>query len=143
MNLADEVRRIVAADPSALNRRMSRNENNRLPLHFAVRMNRPEMVALLVELGPIRWRAMVRPPGGGIRDVARHRSAGHGEIRAMTRRSWSAPSADTVRRRGTMDLLALLALGDWETAARLLRENPGLIEPGGAGRRAAPDGEAK
>ena len=51
MNLADEVRRIVAADPSALNRRMSRNENHQLPLHFAVRMNRPEMVALLLELG--------------------------------------------------------------------------------------------
>ena len=51
MDLGDEVRRIVAADPSALNRRMSRNENHRMPLHFAVRMNRPEMVRLLVELG--------------------------------------------------------------------------------------------
>ena len=51
MNLADEVRRIVAADPSALNRRMSRNENNQLPLHFAVRMGRPAIAALLLELG--------------------------------------------------------------------------------------------
>jgi ankyrin repeat protein len=51
MNLADEVRRIVARDPSALTQRMSRNENNQTPLHFAVRMNRPEMVALLLELG--------------------------------------------------------------------------------------------
>src|SRR5438132_7474913 len=30
MNLADEVRRIVAEDPSALNRRQSRNENHRM-----------------------------------------------------------------------------------------------------------------
>src|SRR6266852_1630793 len=30
------VRRIVAVDPSALNRRQSRNENHRTPLHFAV-----------------------------------------------------------------------------------------------------------
>ena len=30
---------------------MSRNENHQLPLHFAVRMNRPEMVSLLLELG--------------------------------------------------------------------------------------------
>ena len=29
---------------------MSRNENHQLPLHFAARMNRPEMVALLMEL---------------------------------------------------------------------------------------------
>src|ERR1043166_811838 len=47
MRLPDEVRRIVARDASELNRRMSRNENNQLPLHFAVRMNRPDMVELL------------------------------------------------------------------------------------------------
>jgi len=51
MNLGDEVRRIVAADPTALSKRMSRNENHQLPLHFAVRMNRAEMVALLLALG--------------------------------------------------------------------------------------------
>ena len=51
MNLADEVRRIVAEDPSALNRRQSRNENHRMPLHFALLMNRQEMIALLLELG--------------------------------------------------------------------------------------------
>jgi ankyrin repeat protein len=51
MNLADEVRRIVAADPTALKKRMSRNENHQVPLQFAVRMNRPEMVTLLLDLG--------------------------------------------------------------------------------------------
>ena len=51
LNLADEVGRIVSADPSALARKMSHNEDYQLPLHFAVRMNRPQMVALLVELG--------------------------------------------------------------------------------------------
>src|SRR5882672_9461014 len=50
-NLATEVRRIVAADPAELSRRMSHNEDHRLPLHFAVLKNRPEMVALLVDLG--------------------------------------------------------------------------------------------
>ena len=48
---ADEARRIVAADPAALSRSMSRNEDYQLPLHFAVRRNRPEMVSLLLELG--------------------------------------------------------------------------------------------
>ena len=28
-----------------------------------------------------------------------------------------------------IDLVALLALGDWETAEQLLRENPRLIDP--------------
>jgi ankyrin repeat protein len=51
LNLANEVRRIVAADPTALTRQMSHNENHQLPLHFAARMNRPEMVTLLLELG--------------------------------------------------------------------------------------------
>src|SRR6478736_8477177 len=51
MGLADEVRRIVTADPTALGRRLSRNENHQTPLLFAVRTNRPDMVALLVELG--------------------------------------------------------------------------------------------
>src|SRR5262249_1176826 len=47
----DEVRRIVAGHPASLARRMSRNENNQTPLQFAVRFNRPRMVALLIELG--------------------------------------------------------------------------------------------
>src|SRR5206468_426271 len=51
MNLESDVRRIVAADPASLNRRQSRNENHRTPLHFAVLRGRAEMVALLIELG--------------------------------------------------------------------------------------------
>jgi ankyrin repeat protein len=50
-NRSDEVRRIVAADGTALARRMSRNESHQLPLQFAIRRNRPEMVELLLELG--------------------------------------------------------------------------------------------
>jgi ankyrin repeat protein len=49
-NRGDEVRRI-AGDPNALTTRMSRNENHQLPLQFAIRMNRPEMVELLLDLG--------------------------------------------------------------------------------------------
>jgi ankyrin repeat protein len=32
-----------------------------------------------------------------------------------------------------MDLMAALALGEWDTAGRLVRDIAGLIEPGGAG----------
>jgi uncharacterized glyoxalase superfamily protein PhnB len=45
------VRAIVAADPAALDARMSRFEQFRTPLHLAVRMNLPEMVRLLLALG--------------------------------------------------------------------------------------------
>lgn len=48
---ADELRAIVARDPSQLERPMSRNERHQRPLHFAVRMRRPRMVALLLALG--------------------------------------------------------------------------------------------
>ena len=50
-NLPNEVRRIVAEDPSSLSKPMSHNEGYQLPLHFAVARNLPEMVALLLELG--------------------------------------------------------------------------------------------
>lgn len=51
LGLADEVRRIVGANAGALEQRMSRNENFQRPIHFAVRMNHPDMIALLLELG--------------------------------------------------------------------------------------------
>jgi hypothetical protein len=38
--------------------------------------------------------------------------------------------SETLGRRGGVDLFGALALGDEETAARLLDENRGLIEPG-------------
>src|SRR5437016_763297 len=51
LNLEDEVRRVVAADPSQLERPQSHNEDFRRPLHFAVRGNLHRMVKLLLELG--------------------------------------------------------------------------------------------
>lgn len=48
---ADLVRRLVENDRRVLGRQMSRFEHRRMPLHFAVCKNRPEMVALLLELG--------------------------------------------------------------------------------------------
>jgi ankyrin repeat protein len=127
MNLADEVRRIVSADPSALNRRMSRNEDHQLPLHFAVRMNRPEMVSLLIDLGadPLGVdgsgypAAMYATVAGVDRRVME-------AIRSMT--SAELLSAERGERRPhvrMMDLLAALALGAWETAARLWTEGGG------------------
>ena len=117
LNLADEVRRIVAANPAALAQPMSHNENHQLPLHFAVRMNRAEMVALLLELGA----DPAATDGEGI----------PASVYA------AAPQVDrvvieTLTRSGGIDLFGALALGDEQRAAELLAANPGIIEPGGA-----------
>jgi ankyrin repeat protein len=108
MNLADEIRRIVAADPAALSRPMSRNEDYRLPLHFAVLKNRPEMVALLLELG-------ADPLAG---DGSGFPAAAYADAPDIDRSILEA-----IRARGTKDLFTALALDDWEEAERLLHED--------------------
>jgi ankyrin repeat protein len=132
LNLADEVRRIVGAEPSVLNTRMSRNENNQMPLHYAVRQNRPQMVALLLDLGA----DPLAVDGSGM-PVAAYATARDTDRRVMERiRSLtsselvSADRGNRAARGGMMDLVANLALGDWATAERLVRENPKIIEPG-------------
>jgi hypothetical protein len=131
MNLGDEVRKIVAADPMALNRRLSRNENNRLPLHHAVAMNRPEMVDLLIELGadPLAADADGQP----VMAYATSPNTDRGvmeKIRAITMAELSRPErGHRPPRSSILDLTALLALRDWETAERLLREDPQILAP--------------
>jgi ankyrin repeat protein len=93
---------------------MSRNEDHRLPLHYAVLKNRPEMVELLLELG-------ADPLAG---DGSGHTAASYATSPGIDRRVM-----ETIRARGGTDLVTLLALGDWETAARRLRENPGRSSP--------------
>ena len=134
MNRADEVRRIVAADPSALTRRMSRNENNQTPLHFAVRFERPDMISLLLDLGadplvvdgtgqPVAYYVTSKDADRVVMD--RIRSMILSEITSAERGHRSA-------RATTMDLIACLSLRDWETATRLSTDNPDLVAGGGA-----------
>lgn len=117
--LADEVRRIVAADHSALNRRMSRNESQQLPLHFAVQMERKPMVDLLIALG-------ADPLGVDDSGSTATANAFSGEldhaplqaIHAMTRAELdSAHRGQREPRLSQLDLVAALALGELETAA--------------------------
>jgi ankyrin repeat protein len=117
LNLADEVRRVVAADPSALARKMSHNEGYQRPLHFAVRKNLPEMVALLLELGadPLATDGTGYPAAAYANSPDTDRSV-----------------MEMLRAHGKMDLVTALALGDWDAAERLLGANPGLIQRGGA-----------
>ena len=134
MRLPDEVRRIVARDASQLNRRMSRNENNQLPLHFAVRMNRPDMVELLLELGA----DPLGTDGWGYTAAiyAAHPSVDAAvmkAIRDITLAEMRSPDRVGRSVRGSAaDLIAVLSLGDRETAERLVRDNPQLIDRGRA-----------
>lgn len=104
LNLADEVRRIVAAEPAALKKPMSRHENRQLPLHFAARKSKPAILDLLLELGA---------------DPAA--TDGEGVPASVYA---AAPEVDpavieSLSRAGGVDLFGALALGDEATAAEL------------------------
>ena len=134
MNLGAEVRRIVSANPSALNTRMSRNEANQLPLHFSVRMNRPEMTTLLIELGadPLAVDGMGQPVAAYASTLDSDRPVMEA-IRAMTSAELlSADRGHRQSRSAPMDLAAALALRDYDTATRLVRDNADLLKSGGA-----------
>lgn len=134
MDLADEVRRIVDADRTALQRRMSRNEVHQMPLHFAVRFNRTDMLSLLLELGAdplaVDGHGFTAAAYATTPDVDRRVMSA---IAALT--AAEMLSADRGKRRpqaGLMDVMAMLSLRQWEAAETLVREVPGLIAPGGA-----------
>ena len=134
LGLEDEVRRIVGRDPAALNRRMTRNDDLRMPLHFAVLKNKPDMVSLLIELGadPLALDGSGQP-------AAMYATSPHVDravmekIRAMfASEVISATRGDRPARAGALDVISLLALADYDAAEHLLRENPNLIALAGA-----------
>jgi ankyrin repeat protein len=133
MNLADEVRRIVAADPSTLNQRQSRNENHRTPLHFAVARNRPQMVELLLALGA----DPLSVDGSGM-PVAVYATTVEIDLPVMRKiREMTLAEMDSAARGrrplnvGMMDLVAAAVLRDWEMASALAVANRQLIDKGG------------
>lgn len=132
MGLADEVRRIVRDDAAALHQRMSRNEGRQTPLHFAVGRRRPEMLALLLELGadPLAVddadMPVIANATGADADrpvLERIRELTVSELRRGDR-------GRRLSRGGTVELVAALALGDRDLAARLVRDNPRLANGG-------------
>jgi ankyrin repeat protein len=90
------------------------------------------MVSLLIDLGadPLGVDGAGMPvavyatePGIDRPVMAKIRSMTAGEL-------VSAERGHRQARSGTMDLVAALALGDWETGERLVRENRGLMDSG-------------
>jgi ankyrin repeat protein len=116
MNLPTEVRHIVNADRSRLRATMSHNEAFQQPLHFAVRMQRPEMVALLIELGADPMAA----DGDGFSAPA-----------YATTTTVDRAIHDAARRRGRQDLLTLLALGDYDAAEAVATTDRSVVSRDG------------
>jgi ankyrin repeat protein len=144
MDLADEVRRIVAADPAALNQRQSRNENHQTPLQFAVRMNRPAMVQLLVDLGadPLAVDGSGMPVAG-YATIPEIDLPVMQKIAAMTRAEFdSAARGHRAPNLTVIDVLAAVALRAWDVAAAILAAHPQLIAHGGPLHLLAKRGDA-
>jgi ankyrin repeat protein len=116
MNLDEEVRRIVREDRSALDQPMSKFEDYRLPLHFAVQMNRPEMIELLIRLGadPFGSDGAGFPPAAYAMDVDADRRL-----------------HEVLRNAGHLDLFTALAVDDYLVAAEILRRVPESVSRGG------------
>lgn len=116
MNLADQVRRIVREDRSALERPMSKFENFRLPLHFAVHKHRPAMLDLLIRLGanPFGTDGSGCLPAAYAMDVDADRRL-----------------HEVLRHAGHLDLFTALAVDDYLVAAEILRRVPDAVSSGG------------
>lgn len=115
--LPDELRRIAADDPTQLERPMSRFENRQRPLHFAVRMNRAPMVALLLALG-------ADPLGRDADGFVAYAYATNPEV--------DRPLMAALHARGTGDLLAALSLGELVAAEALVDSDRRALHVGGA-----------
>ena len=121
MELDDEVRRIVEADPAVLQSRMSRNENHQTPLQFAVRMKRTAMVRLLLDLG-----ADPLSLDGWGHNVAIYASSKEFDRPVMEAIAARAPQNGAE----SLEFLAALSLGEWEQAAAMARARPDLLSSG-------------
>lgn len=126
--LSDEVRLIVAANPAALRQPLSRNESHQTPLMFAVRRNRADMVALLLELGADT--GATNDAGATAMTYAAHPNVELATIRALSR---GAPR----------DVFAALALGDLAAAAKFHEADPAAAELAGALHLLAKRGDAR
>ena len=134
LDLDADVRRIVAEDTAALASRLSRNENNQTPLQFAVRQRRPRMVALLMALGadPLAVDGWGLPVAAYAMSTEIDRPVMDAIHRLTISEIESADRGRRPARGGLLDLVASIAVRDWKTAERLVREDPRLANTPGA-----------
>lgn len=133
MDRADEVREIVMRDPSALHRRQSRFESNRVPLQFAVVLDRQAMVALLLELGadPLAVDGWGQPVAAYVTAPHTDRPVMRQILATILAELGAAESTNDTPRIAPLHLLAALSLDDWGTAERILLADAECIAPSG------------
>ena len=123
----DEVRRIVARDPSQLKRPQSHNEDFRLPLHFAVHRKLRRMIPLLLELGA---------------DPLATDASGFTAIAYATEPDIDRPVLESIRRREGPTLVTSLALNDWKSAAQIVAHDQSTVHKNGVLHLMAKRGDA-
>lgn len=104
---ADEVRALAAADSGVLSARMSVCEDFQHPLHFAVSKERPEMLALLLDLGA---------------DVSARTPSGRTPLCVAIEQKKQALVDLLLSRGAEVDLLSAIALGRAERVDELLAQ---------------------
>jgi len=113
---------------------MSRNESHQTPLHFAVRMRRPAMVELLLELGADPFAT-----DDDAHSVVFYSAGSEGDpaiLRSILASDVTRPSDRDARADGVLRLIAALSLGELATADALVHD-PSLLNGGDALRLAS------
>jgi ankyrin repeat protein len=117
LDRADDMRRLVARDPSLLSARMTRNQHRRTPLHHAAAKNRPQIVRLLLDLGADAHAADAT--GATPLTTAALENADPGIISMLEHAG------------AKLDFAAALNLKRYDLAEAMVREDPSRIGPDG------------
>jgi ankyrin repeat protein len=117
LDRADDVRSLIARDPSLLVARMTRNQHRRTPLHHAVAKNRPRMVRLLLDLGA---------------DPRATDATGATPLTTATQEHADPAVVAMLKQAGTtLDFIAAVNLERYDLAEAMLREDPSRVGPDG------------
>jgi ankyrin repeat protein len=117
LDRAEDLRNLIAREPSLLVARMTRNQHRRTPLHHAAAKNRPRMVRLLLDLGadPRATDATGATP----------------LTTAVLEHADPAVVAMLEQAGATLDFIAAVNLERYDLAETMLREDPTRIGPDG------------
>lgn len=117
LDRADELRAMLAREPSLLGARMTRNQHRRTPLHHAAAKNRARIVRLLIELGA---------------DPNATDATGAGALTTAAQENADAPIvADLLAAGARLEFLTAVNLGRYGEAEAMLRDDPARIGPDG------------